>query len=243
MLWVLDGPRLAAFGLDGTFQQSIRLPYIGTDLAIDGNGRFYVSHPIVHDQVRRAPDEFGTIVSTYEPDGTPAGPLVHITASDLTTPRFVLPGYTEVRVTASGDRVAVFYPASGSVDVFHSGELETSIQVCMPRALARAYEQQRADATSNTRSQTSVFLVTDVRLEPNGRILVVGPLSDPDNRYHIDAYDRSGRALGSTTFSAEYIRLPLETRFGGNLSPLVAFGLDGLIASFALSPRLQSQRR
>ena len=106
-----------------------------------------------------------------------------------------LPILHEVRLWGVFSYTASSLPRCGSVDVFHSGELETSIQVCMPRALARAYEQQRADATSNTRSQTSVFLVTDVRLEPDGRILVVGPHSVPDNRYHIDAYDRSGRAL------------------------------------------------
>lgn len=125
-----------AFDLRGNHLKSVRppstLPSGFVDLAIDGAGRFYVAHALVHDLVRRDADRYGVVLSVFEPDGAHAGDLIRVTERDLRPPRFVLPHYTEVRVSALAGRLAVFYPASGVVDVYRDSQLMASVQVCMP---------------------------------------------------------------------------------------------------------------
>ena len=227
-VWVLDERRVSVFDRAGAFVRSFRLEKTGIDLAVDEAGRAYVAHVILPDFVRRDA-RWGVLVTMLDPDGGSPRELVRVTPADLEPPRFVLPGPTHVRVAARGGRVAIAYEAAGVADVFRDGERIATVRACMPDALAEAYERQRRAAGD---SQSYLMLVTDVFLDDDGTIHLIGPLKDQEGRYHIDRFSAAGEPLGSVVMPGTQIRMPNEVRFGASPAELVGFDVRGVVARF-----------
>lgn len=232
-IWVLDEARISVFDRAGAFVRSFRLDKTGIDLAVDDAGRAYAAHMIMPDFVR-GDSSFGTLVTVLDVDGRSSRELVRVTESDLEPPRFVLPGPTRVRVAARGSRIAVAYPAAGVVDIYQGGKRVATVATCMPDALAEAYERQR-QAGGN--SQRSIHLITDVFLDDDGTIYLVGPIKDQEGRYHIDRFSPTGEPLGSIVMPGTHVRLPDEVRFGASPTELVGFDLRGVVGRFEVRSR------
>lgn len=227
-IWVLDEMRVSVFDRAGAFVRSFRLRTTGIDLAVDEAGRAYVAHVILPDFVRRDA-RWGTLVTVLDPDGGNPRELVRVTPSDLEPPRFVLPGPTHVRLAARGGRVAVAYTAAGIVDVYRDGERVATAASCVPDALADAYERQRR---AGGNAQQYVHLVTDVLLDDDGTIHLVGPIKDQEGRYHIDRFSAAGEPLGSIVMPGAQVVMPNEVRFGSLPAELVGFDTRGVVARF-----------
>lgn len=236
-IWVLDRSRVTVFDPEGRVLRTVPLQGNGVDLAVDPRGRLYVARFVLASMAESAPERFGTVVATFEPDGSPGEPLVRY-RDHPGPPRFVLPGPNPVRVKTVGDRVAVFYPAGGVVDVYRDREPVTTVRVCMPEALAGAYAEQRDQAGGPSGRQSSLLLITDVRLGPDGSMSVVGPTKDQEGRYHIDHFGPGGASLGSTVLPADQVGLPEEVRFGPDEMTLVALSAArGIVAEIRVRPR------
>ena len=249
-LWILNGrpPRLTAFSIDGRFLRTISISAIrgmnpvtgvqGVDLAIGGDGTFYLGHQIQRTQVENGPMGLVSMVSS---EGEYLGDLVSISAHDWHPPRVVLPFSTEVRVKASGSRVLVIYPVAGVVDVYHEGVTTATAEACLPEALERAYADQVSAATQDDRREGFVYLVTDAALDSLGRIRLVGPLRDSVSQFHVDLFDVLGALEGSIVMPGVGRSLLSHPRFADPEQELVSFNPTGTIVRF----RLQSdaQRR
>jgi hypothetical protein len=236
-IWVLDERRHAAIAFDptGGFVREVPVAPAGVDLAVGPDGVLYLAHRVTSPALLPRDTDSVVVVSRYAPDGDSLPPLLTLHRSALTPPRFVLPAVTEVGIAVAGERVAVFFPAAGVVDVFRAGRHEGSGGVCVPRDLAEAYARQRDQPQ---RSQQWVALITDVRLEADGGFSTVSSRQDPQGRFLIHRFRPGGSYAGTVAVINPGIRMPSEVRFGPAPDQLVAFSpADGIIASFSLGRR------
>lgn len=213
-IWVLDAapPRLIGFDKFGRLQRDFRVPALGIDVARDADGTFYIAQrPMLvksGDGMEPLP-----LVSVFGPNGELQRTLRSTLTGGTDDPRLNLPGFVEPQLSSRGNRVAVSYPASGIVDVYDSGELVQTIQLCMPPDLKAAYDQQLRDATVNTNSQTSVIMISDVHLAREGDVSVLSLIKTPDGFLHVDQTSADGRSLGSIGLTSA-APVPVRARFG-----------------------------
>jgi hypothetical protein len=236
-VWALDERRrtVTAFTAGSGYARQVALEIPGIDLAIDSSGTLYVAHRVPSTTMLPPGRDSVVVVSRYSRDGTPLAPLVSMEREALTPPRFVMPALNDVGVVASGDRVAVFYPAGGVVDVYRQGQLESTGRVCMPPSLALAYQRQRAE---HAPTQSWIALVTDVRLRSDGGFSTTSSRQDSEGRYIIHRFLLGGASAGAVVMPNRGIGMPSEVRFGLTDGELVAFSpTSGVIASFEVSLR------
>jgi hypothetical protein len=219
-IWVLDDRRKAIIGFDlsGRFVREFAVPATAVDFAVQPDGTFYVAHQFMiagaHGPV--------TIVSRVG-SGREPSPVLSVDASELSPPRFVLPGFMAPRVRALGHFIAVIYSAAGVVDVFDAGKGQftrvSTIRTCISKELVAAYAKQRGDSKH---VQSWVSLVADVRLEGD-TIVTISARADLEKRYAIQRFNlNTGQDLGAVALPAGRLRLPEELRFGARGSELVA---------------------
>ncbi|HET7038572.1 MAG TPA: hypothetical protein VFH97_01710 [Gemmatimonadales bacterium] len=235
--WVLDDRRrvVIAFDMTGAPVREIAVGPSGVDLAVGPDGVIYVAHRVPSARMLPRDADSVVVVSRYAPDGSRLPPLLILHRNALAPPRFVLPSVTEVGVTVSGERVAVFYPAGGVVDLFRNGRHEGAGLVCMTAELADVYARQRERPGQ---SQQWVALITDVRLEPDGGFSTVSSRTDRQGRFLIHRFAAGGGPAGAVAIANPGIRMPSEVRFGSRPDQLVAFSpASGIIASFTLRLR------
>jgi hypothetical protein len=224
-----------AFRPTGEFIREVRVEPSGTDLAIGPDGVLYVAHRVTAAPATSGAVDSVALVSRYAADGSPLPPLATVQRTALHPPRFVLPAVTDVGLAVAGNRVAVFYPAGGVIDVFEGGRHRASARVCMPPDLDAAYARQRRRAEGR---QSWVALITDVRFEPEGSFSTVSSRRDPRGRFLIHRFRADGTPAGTVAIENPGIAMPSEVRFGPAPDQLVAFSpASGIIASFTLRPR------
>jgi hypothetical protein len=235
-VWVLDDRRRAAMAFSATAEyiREVAVRPMAGDLAVGADGTIYVAHRVPSGEAVRRGGDSVLVVSRYGRDGGPQLPLVALHHDALVPPRFVLPAVTEVGLAAAGQRVAVFYPAGGVIDVFEAGRHRAAARVCMPADLADAYARQRQRGGPQ---QSWVALVTDVRLEPDGSFSAVSSRRDPRGRFLIHRFRPDGTPAGTLVIENPGIAMPSEVRFGPEPNHLVAFSpATGIIASFSVLP-------
>jgi len=234
-IWVLDERRRAIIGFDtvGNFLRELNAPNMAVDLAIDPDGGFLVTHRVLME----ASGESVTIASHVDDDGHTTPALVYPRAS-LKPPRFALPGLISPRVKVIGARVVIFYPPSGTIDVYarSPGPLQhlMTVQSCVPPSLAIAYHRQ---AEARARTQSWISLVSDVDIRGD-MLLAIGPRPDREGRYGVQRFSlTTGRSLGAMAYPAGPIQLPNEVRLTRDPTTFVVMDTPrGVLARMKVSP-------
>lgn len=232
-IWVLDQrpSRLVAFTPEGGFARTIRVDAPSADLAITESGHFVLAHSVVH-VAPHGTDGSVVLVSTLNRTTERRAPLIVVPRDSIVPPRFVLPGFTEVRLGYGSDRLAVFFPASGVVDLVNeAGEVTRRVRVCVPGALDEAYTKQRARV--GQASQLSVNLISDVLIR-DGIVYAMGSRPADAGQYHMDRFALGGQNLGSFALYEPRIRMPDEVRLVNSDTFLAFNSVSGGIARFAV---------
>lgn len=225
--------RVSAFSDDGKLKQTYALPSAEiSDAVVSDDGDLYVAHVVWSPVATRSNRGATQAVLTRTRTGSSTTDTLDLVRMKSVgeDKRFLLPGPNPAGLVINGRRVAVFFPAAGVIDIFDDDQHKGRINVCMPRKLRKAYnEQMEFIRRTGRKSQQHVALISDVFLAPDGTIGVVGNVRDRNGALHIDRYDATGRDLGSIVVPAERVRLPREFRFGRDVTELLTFGLHGTI--------------
>lgn len=225
--------RVSVFSTDGRLITTRQLPASElSDAAATANGDVYVSHVVWSPLTKRGDTlAIQPILTRIRANSDKVDTLAVVRHSDiLSDERFVLPGPNASGLAISGERVAIFFPASGIVEVFENGRQASRIRSCVPRKLTKIYKEQRDYiARTGRKSQQEVPLISDVFIAADGAIGVVGPVKDEKGNLHVDRYDAAGRDMGSIVIPAGTTRLPRSMRFGRSINELLSFGMYGTI--------------
>lgn len=218
--------RLKSFDLKGHVRETWRLSGFVSDVAVGSDGTVFIGHVV--GTIPGSRKTGNTVVSVARPDQGEIEPLVTLDRDDLGPPRVVLPGPNEVGLRVTDDRLIVWYPASGSVDVFTlSGTPLYYTRVCVPASVDEFYRRQRESLTT---AASSLKLLTDVMATEAGGLAAVSALEVESEGYHVDFFDDEGHPIGSWVSGPTPIRMPPEVRFGASPLELWAFDYGGLIA-------------
>jgi len=232
-IWVLDTapPRLTAFDRLGQAQRGFRVPAPGIDMTIDADGNFYIAHMtmLIASNARTEPLP---LVTVFSPDGKLQRTLRSAKPDDRDDPRMNLPGFVKPHLSSLGNRVTVSYPASGIVDVYDSGELAHTIQVCMPPDLKAGYDRQLKNATANTNSQQSIALISDVHLSGDGEVSVLSLIKTQDGFLHVDQTSANGTSLGSIGLTSTR-PVPVNARFSVASNRFLSINGTGALSLYA----------
>lgn len=216
LLWVLDAGKRALLGYDrsGSVVSSMDLPRPATEVAVDGEGRIYLTSrtlwrfgvslpgrtPEESGSMRRSLGQTGVLVSLDPSTGS-------VDSVSLTRNRafgrrpLVEPFASRVRLRGLSDGVAVLYPRASWIDLYRGDDLEASprsLKGCWPEALDAYYREARERSEEAERPrQRGVTLISDVAPIDDSTFAVLSPRPTEEDRYHLDTFSVDGSYRGS----------------------------------------------
>jgi hypothetical protein len=223
LLLDFDGVQLESFPLDVGNVEDIAL----------ADSTILVAHFIIPELLGEN-SPFGSVLSVLHPPASRLKPVIPVHKASLDRTRFPLPGPNPSRIVATGNLSLLFSPTTGRVEVLRNDSVVASYKVCMPPKLWEAYQRQLARFESGRQgnSQQSYPLITDVLVLAD-TVFAVGPMPDQAQRFHIDRFLLDGTDIGSLVAPLDGMALPLEIRFWGSPTHLLAFGPHGTMIELA----------
>ena len=210
-LLVLQGqpPAIHRFDGEGRFVDTFRLNSNPNDLGVTSDGRIWLTRDVWGLHLRSRPGMEAAVLISTDENGREAREHWSVTADSLDAARYNL-GYVRVRVATGGRFAAIYFPASGIIELFDDGGQVRTLETCMPEELEDAYRRQLRETTSADISpgrppvaEYSVDLLTDVRVGENGEVWALAGVRTEDGFFHIDRFDASGRNVGSILLSLD----------------------------------------